>query len=158
VANTFVAGQTLTAAQLNTLFPTLGAWDPYVPTLTQGVTVTKTSNSAYFRAGRMVIAQFGLSITSAGTTNNPISVGLPVPGKAFGSLDSCGTFVYYDVGATVQNGVASFASATALWFRVGGVSQSPVLGQTGGSLPGPGAIAAAAGDYLGGLVIYEAAS
>lgn len=72
---TFVAGQVLTAAELNTA----GAWQDYTPSWTQSATISKTVNWArYTQLGKWVQGSVKMTATSAGTANNIIKVGLPV--------------------------------------------------------------------------------
>lgn len=72
---TFVAGQVLTAAELNTA----GTWQDYTPTWTQSATITKTTNWArYTQLGKWVQGSIKMTASSAGTANNEILVGLPV--------------------------------------------------------------------------------
>ena len=76
---TFVAGQVLTAAELNTG----GAWQGYTPTFTQSVAITKTTDFARFtQLGKWVQGSLKLTASSAGTANNKIFVGLPVAASA----------------------------------------------------------------------------
>jgi hypothetical protein len=76
---TFVAGQVLTAAELNTG----GAWQGYTPTFTQSVAITKTTDFARFtQLGKWVQGSLKLTASSAGTANNKILVGLPVAASA----------------------------------------------------------------------------
>jgi hypothetical protein len=70
------AGQILTAATLNTIG---AAWVDYTPTLTQGVTVSKTTVVArYCQIQKTIIAQIVLGITSSGTSGSQVRVGLPI--------------------------------------------------------------------------------
>ena len=70
-----IAGQILTAATLNTIG---AAWVDYTPTLTQGVTVTKTvSQARYCQFQKTIIGQVLLNVTSAGTAATAVAIGLP---------------------------------------------------------------------------------
>ncbi len=95
---TWVAGNALTAAQLNAqlrdallaIFP-LGppdvAWTAYTPTLTQGAAVAKTVTvGRYTRAGRLIIVDVVLTVTAAGTAGSQVEVGLPVAAVATNAL------------------------------------------------------------------------
>jgi hypothetical protein len=76
---TFVAGQTLTAAELNSG----GAFSSYTPTLTQDVAVAKTVNWArYMQFGKFVYVSLSLTASASGTANNKVFVGLPVSASA----------------------------------------------------------------------------
>lgn len=72
---TFVAGQVLTAAELNSA----GTWSTYTPSWTQSATITKTVNWArYSQLNKLVQVQVKMTSSAAGTANNVIKVGLPV--------------------------------------------------------------------------------
>ena len=69
------SGQVLTAATLNTIG---AAWVDYTPTLTQGVTVSKTVVQArYCQFQKTIIGQVLLNVTSAGTAATAVAIGLP---------------------------------------------------------------------------------
>lgn len=160
---TWVAGDVLTAAQLNAelrdallaIFP-LGppdvAWTAFTPTLTQGVTVTKTVTYArYMKVGRTVLAQVRLAVTGAGTAGTKISAGLPPPAGA--SDGPVGVFHFVD---------ASFPNNyTGMGLMEGGNS---VIGMPSGFVAGFGqtssqtAVALASGDTISYAVCYEATS
>ena len=66
------SGQVLTAATLNTIG---AAWVDYTPTLTQGVTVTKTVVQArYCQFQKTIIGQALLNTTSAGTAATLVAI------------------------------------------------------------------------------------
>jgi hypothetical protein len=89
---TFVANQTLTAAELNTA----GAWQAYTPTWTQNVAITKTVNWArYTQLGKWVQGSVKMTATGAGTANNKMLVGLPVNASSDNFI--IGQFMFYDV-------------------------------------------------------------
>lgn len=55
-----------------------GQWTGYTPTVTQGVTVSKSVTYArYMKVGRKVTVQVYLAITSSGTAGSAINVSLP---------------------------------------------------------------------------------
>jgi hypothetical protein len=110
---TFVAGQVLTAAELNAA----GTWQDYTPTWTQSATITKTVNFArYTQFNKLVCVQLKMTASSAGTADNVIKVGLPVNassnnflmGNAFFVDDSVSgdpmsyTAAIYDTTSTVK--------------------------------------------------------
>lgn len=84
----------------------------YVPTLTQGATITKTPEFAvYARTNGWAYAQVSLSVGSAGTAANQIIVGLPplVPT----SYRNLGSGAVFDASTGLwYNGVAVYQSAT----------------------------------------------
>lgn len=91
---TFVAGQVLTAAELNTA----GAWESYTPSWTQSATISKTVNWArYTQLGKWVQGSIKMTATSAGTANNKILVGLPVTASANNMI--IGSMFLYDASA-----------------------------------------------------------
>ena len=77
---TFVAGDVLTASDVNTyLMGEGGQWTSWTPTVTQSGTVTATVTYArYARYGRTIHFEAFLSITGTGTGANDITVTLPV--------------------------------------------------------------------------------
>lgn len=113
---TFVAGQVLTAAELNTA----GAWQSYTPTWTQSATITKTTDWArYTQLGKWVQGSIKMTASSAGTANNKILVGLPVTASAnnfiIGSM-----LIYNDSEANDKyrwdSGCALYESSTTMSF------------------------------------------
>jgi hypothetical protein len=111
---TWVAGDVLTAAQLNAelrdallaIFP-LGppdvAWTPYTPTLTQSGAVTKTVNqAAYTRVGRKITAHVMMTCTGSGTAANEVRVGLPITARVTtGDRQIVGQGAILDISANV---------------------------------------------------------
>jgi hypothetical protein len=94
---TFVAGQVLTAAELNDA----GTWQNYTPTWTQSATITKTVNWArYMQFNKLVCAQIKMTASSAGTANNKILVGLPVNASSNNYL--MGSYTYFDESLTLD--------------------------------------------------------
>jgi hypothetical protein len=80
---TFVAGQVLTAAELNSA----GVWQDYTPSWTQSATISKTVNWArYVQLGKWVQGSVKMTATSAGTATNEIRVGLPVAASSNNSI------------------------------------------------------------------------
>jgi hypothetical protein len=139
------AGQVLTAATLNTIG---AAWVDYTPTLTQGVTVTKTiSYARYCQFQKTIIVQVLLIATSAGTAAAEVAIGLPL--TATGSLSRAnGTGFVYDASANVIYNMTSFLNSTTtakFYYQSGfGFGTSP-------------AITLANTDQLSFTFIYEAA-
>jgi hypothetical protein len=94
---TFVAGQVLTAAELNNA----GTWQDYTPTWTQSATITKTVNWArYMQFNKFVCVQVKMTASSAGTANNKILVGLPVNASSNNYL--MGSFTYFAESLTLD--------------------------------------------------------
>jgi len=93
----FVAGQVLTAAELNAA----GTWQDYTPSWTQSATITKTVNFArYTQFNKIVMGSVKMTATSAGTANNKVLVGLPV--AASSNQFALGTMNFYDDSGTDQ--------------------------------------------------------
>jgi hypothetical protein len=125
---TFVAGQVLTAAELNTA----GAWNDYTPSWTQSATITKTVNWArYTQLGKWVQVSIKMTASSAGTADNKILVGLPVSASSnnflMGILTrssdnpafSTGSFAVYDSATTVAFGVSESINSPGGVYRLG---------------------------------------
>uniref|UniRef100_UPI004047D083 hypothetical protein n=1 Tax=Flavobacterium sp. TaxID=239 RepID=UPI004047D083 len=109
------AGAVLPASTLQSI----GApWVDYTPTLTQGVTVTKTVVQArYCQFQKTIIGQALLNTTSAGTAATLVAIGLPFavktgqPMTAFGYIYDSNTNTIYNLtfvptsdGASTVNG------------------------------------------------------
>lgn len=98
------SGQVLTAATLNTIG---AASISYTPTLSQGVTLTKTVNVArYWQFNKMIIGQVGLAITSNGTAGSALQIGLPITGNAYSNIVT-GTFLFTGGASHYGNKVGS---------------------------------------------------
>lgn len=126
------AGALVKASDWSTVFPLdTDAWTPYTPTLTQGVTVTKTVTSArYIRVGRWISAQVFLAVTGAGTAGTGIQIGLPVQAA---------------VAATFGSGYLLDASAGSFFAGIAYPSTGLVSGLLIGNGTGLGNIAGIAG-------------
>lgn len=158
---TWVAGDVLTAAQLNqhlrdqllAAFPLgIDAWTSFTPTLTQSGAVTKTVNYAkYQRIGRTIIAQYDLTMTGAGTTANAVLVGLPVAAAYSATNIYIGSGAIIDASTTtLYTGEWALASANTVQMNIDQASFSPW-----GLAPN---LALASGDVIRLHVIYEAAT
>jgi hypothetical protein len=148
----FVAGQVLTAAELNGIGE---AWTSYTPTLTQGVTVTKTVQYAkYTIVNKIVFVSVALAITGAGTPNSVINISLPVTaatgGGSFGAPIGAGGF--FDLSALAQySGTVGQNGTTSMWMFAD-------IASAGGSLFGQfPAVTCANGDSVFFNAIYQAA-
>lgn len=154
---TWVAGDVLTAAQLNqhlrdqllAAFPlAVDAWTSYTPTLTQSATITKTVTYAkYQRVGRLIVANMSLAITGAGTSGNAILVGLPVAAAVLDGV--VGSFRYFDAGSTAYTGTVIGVSTTTVNCWVSGNGNPMGVNPT---------FAAASGDNIQVSITYEAAT
>ena len=139
------SGQVLTAAIMNQIG---AAWVSYTPTLTQGVTVTKTTGLAkYCQIQKLIIVNMDLTVTSAGTGAVGISIGLPIA-TAAGTTQQIGTGMVYDQSANaLYSGPASIATTTTI----------TMLYQTGSPIGQSPSFALASGDVIRLMVAYEAA-
>lgn len=90
-----------------------GSW---TPTLTQGVTVAKTVNSArYIQIGKIVIASYAMTVTGSGTAANTIVMGLPVTAATNGSRGTC---TLYDASSlNMYPGIFYISSSTTAQFQ-----------------------------------------
>lgn len=121
---TFVAGQVLTAAELNSA----GSWQDYTPTWTQSATITKTTNWArYMQLNDLVIVSLKMTASSAGTANNKILVGLPVNASSNNYL--MGSFTYLDTSTNFDQ----IYAAHAIYESSSTVSFFPFLSSISGS-------------------------
>jgi hypothetical protein len=123
------SGQVLTAATLNTIG---AAWVDYTPTLTQGVTVTKTVVQArYCQFQKTVIGQVLMNVTNAGTAGNAVLVGLPLSARAVNGMSAFGYI--YDANVNVMynlTGVVSTGTTLQFYYQTGnafGVSPAVTL-------------------------------
>lgn len=109
-----LAGAKIRASDLATVFPAnTDAWTTYTPTLTQGVTVTKSlTRNRYTKIGRTIVGNVYLSLTSAGTAGGHLKVGLPEACTSGG-----GSAWFFDASSSTRYVLsASLASATEFWF------------------------------------------
>ena len=161
---TWVAGDVLTAAQLNAelrdallaAFPlSVNAWTAYTPTLTQLGAVTKTVDYArYQRVGRWITVELSLTATGAGTAANPILVGLPVAAASLPLLQTLGIMNFFDASTGLRHvATANRDTASTLSF-LSTVSTANSLFGSGGAF----GLAMAAGDVISVAATYEAAA
>lgn len=146
-----LAGAPILASDLSSIFATgIGAWTPYTPTFTQSATITKTVvRGAYMKIGRLVVVNYRLSATSAGTASQSVRVGLPVqPVADF----QAGTAMFVDASTSTVYllGSICFASTSDMVFVSDG-SGANLFGQTP-------AVTVASGDLIQGTFFYESAS
>jgi hypothetical protein len=139
------SGQVLTAAIMNQIG---AAWVNYTPTLTQGVTVSKTIGLArYCQIQKLVIVNMDLTVTSAGTGATGIAFGLPLAAGA-GTTQQIGTGMVYDQNINaLYSGPLSLASTTTV----------TMLYQTGSPVGQSPSFALASGDVIRLMVAYEVA-
>jgi hypothetical protein len=111
----FVAGNVLTAAELNGIGE---AWTSYTPVIKGGATtVTATLSYAKFaRVNKIVFVQVRAIVTSTGAVNGSITVSLPtgLDVLAPSITRSLGNFVISDTGTAFYSGSAVANSATTI--------------------------------------------
>ena len=91
-AQGITSGAVLPAATLQSIG---AASVSYTPTLTQGVTVTKTIVSAkYWQFQKLVVGTVNLTCTSSGTNNTAVQIGLPITANA-GTQVIIGSYLVY---------------------------------------------------------------
>lgn len=130
--------------------PVSYAWTDYVPSFSQGATITKTVTEArYTQVGRTVTMKFQLVATSSGTAASIVLVGLPVAALTVGG--SIGAFTFQDASTgQLYSGAAVLQTSTSIQFITSGTN---LFGATGSTF----ALAVAATDQIAGTVTYEAA-
>ena len=139
-------GDVLTAATMNSIG---AAWEPFTPTVTQGVNVTFTNTySKYTRINKLVIYSFSLALTSAGTGGNGLTLTIPITAAA--SQRNQGIAQFYDASATTSYINVTYAVSTTV---IGFINSASGAGAFGGT---PN-VAVANGDFMFGTIIYEAA-
>ena len=102
----FVAGDVLTAAELNGIGE---AWTSYTPVIKGGATtVTATIQYAkYAQVNKIVFVRVEATVTSAGAVNGTIICTLPInPVNANTSLSTGGSFAILDAGSAFYAGAA----------------------------------------------------
>lgn len=148
----WVAGDTGLVAWMNAIDAeraALGAWTAFTPVLTQSATITKTvTNTRYNQQGKTVKGSAYLSLTSAGTAGNGISVTLPVAARdgTVGLVVGSGWF--FDTSTSTRHLLSVMLSGTGNLLFVSDTS--------GGSAFGV-AVTAASGDVLTYCYEYESA-
>ena len=131
-----------------------GAWSTYTPTLTQSGSVAKTVNHAsYARFGRMIVVDVKLTATASGSSNNRITVSLPVTAASAAVGGISGYWMIKDNSTgdyeAQGSGVRIYTSTTASLSDAGGDA-----GLSASDAPNT----LASGDTVWMSCIYEAAS
>lgn len=131
----------------------VGAWTSYTPVVTQSVAVSKTvSYARYIKYGRLVVVQCYLVITSSGTTNNPLTISLPVT-AAQASVPG-GGFYWYDASAGLNYGTIGIPYTTTT--VTGLLSGAAVVAGQTNAIGWPNQVAS--GDSILMSMTYESAS
>lgn len=144
-AQGITSGAVLPAATLQSI----GAvWVDYTPTLTQGVTVSKTTVLArYCQIQKTVIVNIMMNPTSTGTIGSAIQVGLPLAART-NSNQIVGTGFIYDNSPQFNYNVSSYLASTTTF------SSLYQGGSPFGTSPN---LAITTGDQLQFIITYEAA-
>lgn len=142
---TFVSGQVLTAAELNSA----GEFQTYTPTWTQSANITKTVNWArYTQLNKFVYVSIKMTASGAGTAANNILVGLPVNASTNNFM--MGTAYIQDESATPDRFYQTFAiynsASTVTFYAVKDAQTAPTQ-----------EITIAANDIIYVQLAYEAA-
>lgn len=145
-------------AAWSTVGPVHGAPMSWTPAVVQSGAVTTTNvGSTYSRLGRLVFADFILTVTGAGTASNLILVTLPVAPAFTGSaLLPIGVGRVFDTSGNLNYpATMEMASATTMAFRT-----TDLIVNEGrfGLYSGVFTQALAAGDTLNGTIQYQAAA
>lgn len=140
------SGQVLTSATMNSIG---AAWETYVPAVTQGAAITKTTNfSEYARIQKTVTWAALFQFTGAGGAGNAISTTLPITASWGGTFAVFGKALFYDtsINRTYLLSAGSTTGANlAFWYD--GVANFF------GAAP---AVTVANGDWLSFTITYEA--
>ena len=140
-------GQVLTAATMNSIG---AAWETFNPTITQGVTLTKTViSSKYSQINKTIVFQGYYQFTSAGTAGQRVSVALPFTNVGGGTFSVGGSAMFYR--ASINRTyllVAAFNTGNTIQFFYDNVLDFF------GAAP---AVTVANSDYLAFTITYEAA-
>lgn len=127
-----------------------GIWTDYTPVVTQLGVVTKTiAYARYQRVGRKITVNFFLTLTGAGTTNNILTISLPVTAASANGVNGSGR--YYDASAFQSYGGSWVGTTTTTVVFVGDWSGT----QAWGVIP---LLPIQSDDIISGVIIYEAAS
>lgn len=132
------------------------AWTAFTPTWTNITIGNGTSECAYIKRGRLVVARFKLTFGSTTVITSTPQPGLPVTAAAAASLAQADLAVYRDVSASSNFfGIIHMASTTVVQFsQLGRASATDAFASISATVP----FTWATGDIMGGTVTYEAAA
>lgn len=130
------AGARVRASDFSSIWPIGTDGTSYVPTLTQGVAVTFTTEFAvYVRVGGWVLANVSLSPTSAGTAGQPLVIGLPPVAPL--------AYRHVGMGSVYDASVTTYYSGAVFWLSATTCRIVPHAGNAGlGSVGFTAALAA----------------
>ena len=127
----------------------LGSWTTFTPTVTQSATVTTSaSNCRYMVSGKLCVASYDLTLSSAGTASNTLKVELPFP--AAGLVQPLGQGLYFDASASKRYNVGCESDSVSSSFMY-------LLDYINNASFGSTVVTAASGDVFRGSITYEIA-
>jgi hypothetical protein len=123
-----------------------GVWQSWTPVVTQGATITtSTNNSKYTQIGKTVLANLSVITSSAGTASNKLLVTLPIAPKS--GSDILGTLTISTSGTNVY-------TVLTAWFDSSKLAGLSSVGNYWGLNPS-GALGS--GERIAAVLTYEAA-
>jgi uncharacterized membrane protein len=156
--HTFIAGEQLTAANVNTYLNHTGsAWTGYTPTVAQSTSPTMTINRAgYWQSGRNVTVSVVATVASGtGVANNGIAVTIPVTSVTMPAGTPLGSGWILDLSAAIYYPcIATWVSTTTIGFFTTTTNTNVNAGQTGSAM----SAALATGDVIAFTISYETAT
>jgi len=146
----FVAGDVLTAAELNGIGE---AWTSYTPVIKGGATTVTASltYAKYAQVNKIVFLQVLATVTSAGAVNGAITISLPSGLNAItpSNIRVVGDFLIQDTGTAFYFGAAHASGVS----EISGLSYGAV-DRMGANSP---AMTLASGDVVAISICYEVA-
>jgi len=131
------------------------AWTAFTPTLVQLGAVTKNSDCAYVKHGRLVIARYRLACTGSGTGGNAVEIGLPFTSTGVSDQLLGGPFRLEDSSASLKYFGAPFLNTSLSSFLLDSMQSTSTAIDTFLGVSGFTA-ALASGDLITGIVTFEA--
>ena len=149
----FVAGDVLTAAELNGIGE---AWTSYTPVIKGGATtVTATITYAkYQQINKLCYVQVLATVTSTGSANGAITISLPIAPLYQDVRLARGNFFLDDNGTGIYSGLAIISSGNGQTNAVSGFASAQTQDVMGAASP---AMTLVNNDKVGFSVFYEVA-
>lgn len=150
---TFVAGEILTAAKLNTI-RTPAAWETWTPTWTNFTIGSATQSCSYFRSGNLIVAYMSVTLGSGSTMGTSPLFTLPVTASS-ANFGGGQIVTYRDVSVPTDfEGIIRMAGTTQGYLLIRNVagandSRSHINATT--------PFTWASGDIISGYLMYQAA-
>jgi hypothetical protein len=132
-----------------------GQWTSFTPTLTQSGSVGFSANySRYYKIGRLVHYDAFLTVSGTGTTNNAVTVSLPVTAANVAGGHGSGYITDASTGLS-HPGIVRLSSTSAMALLGSTAATTNVnVGQTGTDFDA----AIATGDFVVMAITYESAT